>query len=154
MAEMASVLKTPPPRGPVEELRQTPGAIANARPCRVFIPFTTPFLYGMERAVIELFEAPRPDVEAYFLQGSLIFRDRPPVIREMLSRGFSTSLLPDEHHWPRLARPKSIRHLYEMLKASLRVNIAILKVPAARMSFTCRGSAQVPAPCLPLCCTA
>lgn len=106
---------------------QTPGAIANARPCRVFVPFTTPFLYGMERAVIELFDALRPDVEPYFLQGSLIFRDRPPVIREMLSRGFSISLLPDKHHWPRLARPKSIRHLYEMLKASLRVNIAILR---------------------------
>jgi glycosyltransferase involved in cell wall biosynthesis len=124
---MANVLKTPPPPGPVEELRQTPGAIANARPCRVFIPFTTPFLYGMERAVIELFDALRPNVEPYFLQGSLIFRDRPPVIREMLSRGFSISLLPDKHHWPRLARPKSIRHLYEMLRASLRVNIAILK---------------------------
>lgn len=122
---MANVLNTTPP--PVEDLRQTPGAVANARPCRVFVPFTTPFLYGMERAVIELFDALRPDVEPYFLQGSLIFRDRPPVIREMLSRRFSISLLPDKHHWPRLARPKSIRHLYEMLKASLRVNIAILK---------------------------
>jgi glycosyltransferase involved in cell wall biosynthesis len=125
--KMANALKTPPPPGLVEDLRQTPGKIADARPCRVFIPFTTPFLYGMERAVIELFDALRPDVEPYFLQGSLIFKDRPPVIREMLSRGFSISLLPDKHHWPRLARPKSIRHLYQMLKASLRVNIAILK---------------------------
>lgn len=124
---MANVLKTPLPPGPVEELRQAPGAIANARPCRVFIPFTTPFLYGMERAVIELFDALRPNVDPYFLQGSLIFRDRPPVIREMLSRGLSISLLPDKHHWPRLAKPKSIRHLYEMLEASLRVNIAIFK---------------------------
>ena len=123
---MANVLNTPP-LPPVEDPRQTPGAVTNARPCRVFVPFTTPFLYGMERAVIELFDALRPDVEPYFLQGSLIFRDRPPVIREMLSRGFSISLLPDKHHWPRLARPKSIRHLYEMLKASLRVNIAIFK---------------------------
>lgn len=122
---MANVLKTPLPPRPVEELRQTPVAIA--KPCRVFIPFTTPFLYGMERAVIELFDTLRPDVEPYFLQGSLIFKDRPPVIREMLSRGFSISLLPDKYHWPRLARPKSIRHLYEMLKASLRVNVAILK---------------------------
>ena len=124
---IVKVLKTPPPAGPVEELRQTPGAFANARPCRVFIPFTTPFLYGMERAVIELFDALRPNVEPYFLQGSLIFRDQPPVIREMLSRRFSICLLPDKHHWPRLARPRSIRHFYEMLKASLRVNIAIFK---------------------------
>jgi glycosyltransferase involved in cell wall biosynthesis len=124
---MANVLKTPLLPGPDEELRQAPGAIANARPCRVFIPFTTPFLYGMERAVIELFDTLRPNVDPYFLQGSLIFRDRPPVIQEMLRRGLSISLLPDEHHWPRLARPKSIRHLYEMLKASLRVNIAVFK---------------------------
>jgi len=124
---MANVLKTPPRPGRVEEPRQTPGAIANALPCRVFIPFTTPFLYGMERAVIELFDALRPNVEPYFLQGRLIFRDQPPVIREMLSRRLSISLLPDKHHWPRLSRPKSIRLLYEMIKASLRVNIAIFK---------------------------
>ena len=127
VSEMANVLNTTPLPAPVEDLRPTPGAITNARPCRVFVPFTTPFLYGMERAVIELFDALRPDVEPYFLQGSLIFRDRPPIIREMLSRGFSISLLPDKHHWPRLARPKSIRHLYAMLKVSLRVNIAIFK---------------------------
>jgi glycosyltransferase involved in cell wall biosynthesis len=126
MAEMENILNTAP-LPPVEDLRQTPGAVANARPCRVFIPFTTPFLYGMERAVIELFDSLRPDVEPYFLQGSLIFRDRPPVIGEMLSRRFSISLLPDKHHWPRLARPKSVRHLYEMLKASLQVNIATVK---------------------------
>jgi len=78
-------------------------------------------------AVIELFDALRPDVEPYFLQGSLIFKDRQPAIREMISRGFAISLLPDKHHWPRLARPKSIRHLYEVLQASLRVNIATLK---------------------------
>jgi glycosyltransferase involved in cell wall biosynthesis len=123
---MANPLKTPLQCGPVEEPRQSHGAIANARPCRVFIPFTTPFLYGMERAVIELFDALRPEVEPYFLQGSLIFKDRPPVIDEMLSRGFSISLLPDKHHWPRLARPRSIQHLYKMVKASIRVNIAIL----------------------------
>ena len=67
---MANVLNTTPLPAPIEGLRQTPGAIANAGPCRVFVPFTTPFLYGMERAVIELFDALRPDVEPYFLHSS------------------------------------------------------------------------------------
>jgi hypothetical protein len=76
---------------------------------------------------LSFIDALRLDVEPYFLQGSLIFKDRPPVIREMLSRGFNISLLPDKHHWQRLAKPKSIRHLCEMLKAALLLNIAILK---------------------------
>ena len=46
----------------------TPGAS-----CRVLIPFPTPHLYGMERAVIEIFDALRPDVEPCFVQGSLIY---------------------------------------------------------------------------------
>src|ERR1035437_8115562 len=56
---------------------------------RVFIPLVTPFLYGMERAVIELFDALRPGVEPYFLQSDRIFQRQPPIIREMTRRGFS-----------------------------------------------------------------
>ena len=54
---------------------------------RVFIPLITPFLYGMERTVIELFDALRPEVEPYFLQSNRIFQLQPPIIREMARRG-------------------------------------------------------------------
>src|ERR1035437_2072599 len=92
---------------------------------RVFIPLVTPFLYGMERAVIELFDALRPGVEPYFLQSDRIFQRQPPIIREMTRRGFSIQLLPDKTDWERLAKPRSFVHLCQMVAAAVRVNIAI-----------------------------
>src|ERR1035441_5345314 len=92
---------------------------------RVFIPLITPFLYGMERAVIELFDALRPEVEPYFLQSNRIFQRQPPIIREMTRRGFSIQLLPDKTDWERLAKPRSFVHLCQMVAAAVRSNIAI-----------------------------
>src|ERR1035437_4967088 len=94
---------------------------------RVFIPLVTPFLYGMERAVIELFDALSPAVEPYFLQSNRIFQRQPPIIREMARRGFSIQLLPDKTDWERLAKPRSFLHLCQMVAAAVRTNIAILK---------------------------
>src|ERR1035441_3098265 len=94
---------------------------------RVFIPFVTPFLYGMERAVIELFDALRPGVQPFFLQSNRIFQRQPPIIREMTRRGFSIQLLPDKTDWERLAKPRSFVHLCQMVAAAVRVNIAIFK---------------------------
>ena len=106
-----------------------PLLVADPRPpaTRVFIPLVTPFLYGMERAVIELFDALRPDVEPYFLQSNRIFERRPPIIEEMIRRGFSMELLPDRTDWERLARPRSLKHLVQMVTASVRSNVATLK---------------------------
>jgi glycosyltransferase involved in cell wall biosynthesis len=94
---------------------------------RVFIPLVTPFLYGMERAVIELFDALRPGVEPYFLQSNRIFQRQPPIIREMTRRGFSIQLLPDKTDWERLAKPRSFVHLCQMIAAAVRANLAIFK---------------------------
>jgi len=105
----------------------TPAAAAPAVATRVFIPLTTPFLYGMERAVIELFASLRPAVEPYFLQSNRIFQRQPPIIREMTRRGFSIELLPDVTDWERLARPRSLMHLWQMIKAFVRCNLGILK---------------------------
>lgn len=99
----------------------------SAPPIRVFIPLVTPFLYGMERAVIELFDALRPEVEPYFLQSNRIYQRRPPVIDEMERRGFFIALLPDKTDWERLAKPKSLKHFAQMITASVRSNIAIFK---------------------------
>ena len=98
-----------------------------SRVVRVFIPLITPFLYGMERAVIELFDQLRPEVEPYFLQSSRIFQRQPPIIREMLRRGFSIELLPDKTDWERLAKPKSLKHFCQMILTFCRINLAILK---------------------------
>src|SRR6266851_2310989 len=92
---------------------------------RVFIPLVTPFLYGMERAVIELFDALRPGVEPYFLQSSRIFQRQPPIIREMTRRGFSIQLLPDQTDWERLAKTRSFKHLCQMVAGAVRCNIEV-----------------------------
>jgi hypothetical protein len=55
--------------------------------CRVLIPFSTPHLYGMERAVIEIFDALRPDVEPCFVQGSLIYKAGLPVSKRCGKEG-------------------------------------------------------------------
>ncbi len=112
------------------ELREPPASTSLPAPKRattVFVPLVTPFLYGMERAVIELFDALRPDVEPYFLQSNRIFERRPPIIEEMIRRGFSMELLPDRTDWERLARPRSLKHLVQMVTASVRSNVATLK---------------------------
>jgi glycosyltransferase involved in cell wall biosynthesis len=100
---------------------------APAAATRVFVPLVTPYLYGMERAVIELFDSLRPTVEPYFLQSNRIFQRQPPIIREMTRRGFSIQLLPDDTDWERFAKPRSFKHLCQMVAAALRSNIATFK---------------------------
>jgi glycosyltransferase involved in cell wall biosynthesis len=81
----------------------------------------------MERAVIETFDALRPETEPCFVQGSLIYAAGLPVIEEMRRRGLNIALLPDKRHWPQIGKPQSIRHFGQMLKAAVVVNLAILK---------------------------
>ncbi len=101
------------------------GGAAPAAATRVFVPLVTPFLYGMERAVIELFDSLRPAVAPYFLQSNRIFQRQPPIIREMTRRGFSIQLLPDQTDWERLAKPRSFKHLCQMVAGAVRCNIAV-----------------------------
>jgi glycosyltransferase involved in cell wall biosynthesis len=120
---MASTVKS-------HEVRQSPDlrpVQTPARVTKVFIPLITPFLYGMERAVIELFDALRPEVEPYFLQSNRIFQQKFPIVYEMKRRGFSIQLLPDRTDWERLAKPRSIKHFVQMSSAAIRSNLAILK---------------------------
>lgn len=121
---MSSVLKNHELREPLA----SPVALPSSSPAtRVFIPLVTPYLYGMERAVIELFDLLRPEVEPYFLQSNRISQLNFPIVREMARRGFSVELLPDQTHWERLAKPRSMKHLWQMVVAAIRSNIAVLK---------------------------
>ena len=94
---------------------------------RVLVPLITPYLYGMERAVIEAFDALRPEVEPYFVQSSRINGRNPPIIQEMRRRGFPIVLLPDKTDWEPPSRPRSIRHFLNMMVALVRSNITILR---------------------------
>jgi glycosyltransferase involved in cell wall biosynthesis len=112
------------------ELRQPSGLRPVQAPpsaTKVFLPLITPYLYGMERAVLELFDALRPQVEPYFLQSNRIFQRNLPIVDEMKRRGFSIQLLPDRTDWERPARPRSVKHFVQMTIAAIRCNVAILK---------------------------
>ena len=133
---MASTVKNHELRQP-PELRPVP---APARVTKVFIPLITPYLYGMERAVIELFDALRPQVEPYFLQSNRIFQQKLPIVEEMKRRGFSIRLLPDRTDWERLARPRSVKHFVQMTIAAIRCNVAILKGSTRERCALCSGN--------------
>ena len=68
----------------------------HAQPCptgtgsvpRVLIVLVSPFFYGMERVVIDLFDVLRPAVDPCFLQSSRILQRNPPIIEEMRRRAF------------------------------------------------------------------
>jgi glycosyltransferase involved in cell wall biosynthesis len=81
----------------------------------------------MERAVIEIFDALRPDVEPYFVQSNMVYKSGLPVIEEMCRRELNISLLPDKNHWPKIGRPRTLRKFCEMLKAALLANLTVLK---------------------------
>ena len=107
----------------VEADRDAARTRGRRRPLRVLIPFGTPFLYGMERGVIEIFDTLRPEIEPQFVQSRAIFERRPPVIEELERRRLALSLLPDRRGWPRLGKPTSLRHFSALVAAFVKGNL-------------------------------
>lgn len=100
------------------------------QPTRVLIPFGSPFLYGMERAVIELFDSVRPDVEPDFLVSTLIADAGLPVTEEIRRRGLRHTMMSDRTDWPRVGKPRSISHLAAMLRGLILANVDALRASA------------------------
>jgi glycosyltransferase involved in cell wall biosynthesis len=112
-----------------EEFRA--GSIAKSEaiprePVRVLVIFGTVALYGMERGVIETFDLLRPEVEAHFLLSQTPWRLGLPVFDEIERRKIARSFLSDRDGWERLARPRSITHLYRMLFGLVKGNLDAL----------------------------
>jgi len=100
---------------------------AKQRTWRVLIPFGTPYLYGMERAVIETFDALRPEVTPEFLISTMAKRRRRPVVVEIERRDFTRSFFPDTRDWPMVGRPRSLRHAWDLTVALIRGSSATLR---------------------------
>ncbi|MBZ5567103.1 MAG: glycosyltransferase family 4 protein [Acidobacteriia bacterium] len=99
---------------------------------RVAVLFNSPFLYGMERAVIELFSVLRPEIEALFVMTHVTLRENLPVLRQIEARGLPHVFWPDHKPWPRLGKPRSLSHLLRMIWAWVRGSIALFKSGAGR----------------------
>lgn len=99
----------------------------NESPCRVLIPFASPYLYGMERAVIETFDALRPQVTPEFQLSNMGLKRRTPVVQEIERRRFAQSFLPDHKDWPHFGKPRSFRAAMDLISAIGRGNISTLR---------------------------
>jgi glycosyltransferase involved in cell wall biosynthesis/ubiquinone/menaquinone biosynthesis C-methylase UbiE len=99
---------------------------------RVTVLFNTPFLYGMERAVIELFSALRPEIEPLFVMTHVTLRENLPVLKQIEGRGLPHVFWPDRKPWPRLGKPRSLSHLLRMVWALLRGSISLFNIGAGR----------------------
>lgn len=97
-------------------------------PIRILVPFNTPHLYGMERAVVELFHTMRPEVEPHFVTAESFKRARLPVIAELERLGLEHSFLPDgDGGWPGLGRPKSAGQVVKLLWTTALGNALVLR---------------------------
>ena len=76
----------------------------------------------MERAVIETFDLLRPEVEPHFLMSYTTKRLDLPILKEIQKRGFNHSFFSDCTGWPRIGKPKSLRHFWSMSRAMLSGN--------------------------------
>ncbi len=96
-------------------------------PFRVLVPFNTAALYGMERAVIESFDAVRPDIEPRFVITNTAIDRRLPVVDELRARGLECHTFSDRADWPRIGIPQSASQAARMMLALWRGNRDILR---------------------------
>lgn len=97
------------------------------KPLRVLIQFPSPYLYGTERTILELFDTLRPQVKPHFLLSHSALRRRLPILEIVRKKRFVHSFLRDTNDWPVLGKPRSLPHLWAMLSAAFRFNWACLK---------------------------
>ncbi|MEZ5353428.1 MAG: glycosyltransferase family 4 protein [Bryobacteraceae bacterium] len=99
----------------------------NPAPFRVLVPFNTAVLYGMERAVIESFDAVRPDIEPCFVITNTAISRGLPVVGELRRRGLECRTFSDRGDWPRIGIPRSPLEGVRMMLALWRGNQDILR---------------------------
>jgi glycosyltransferase involved in cell wall biosynthesis len=99
----------------------------NPEPVRVLVVIGTTVLYGMERAVIETFDAVRPEVEAHFLVSRQGARRASPLFSEVAARGLPHALFSDYWGWPAPGKPRSVKDAASMAAALFLGNLDVLR---------------------------
>jgi glycosyltransferase involved in cell wall biosynthesis len=94
---------------------------------KVAVLLGSPFLYGMERSVIELFDKLRPEVEPHFVLTYTAFRQQLPILQEIEARRLPHSFLPDKREWPRIGKPRSLRDAWRLGVSIVRGNLCLLQ---------------------------
>lgn len=83
-------------------------------------------VYGMERAVIEIFDLLRPEVEPHFLMSDTSRRRGLPILREIEERRLPHSFFSDRTEWPRVGKPRSLGAAWGMASGVVRGNRDVL----------------------------
>lgn len=94
---------------------------------RVLIVFNTPYLYGMERSVIETFDLLRGAVAPHFLMSYTTYQLDLPLLAEVKRRRLPYSFFRDKKGWPNLQKPTSFNHFWRLMVALVSGNITVLK---------------------------
>jgi glycosyltransferase involved in cell wall biosynthesis len=94
-------------------------ALPAAPPVRVLVVLNSICFYGLERQVIDIFDALRPAVEPIMLIPRAATRYKTNLFSELARRGFTIEYFSDTRDWPRIGKPRSIRQAYEIAVALL-----------------------------------
>jgi glycosyltransferase involved in cell wall biosynthesis len=104
-----------------ERVREKPNTV------RVLVVLGSPYLYGMERAVIERFAFARPEVDPRFLLAHATKRKNLPILDDVARRGLAYTFFSDFWDWPRLGKPRSIRGAFQILLALILGNLDVVR---------------------------
>ena len=105
-------------------LEPTPATTPTGRAKRVLVVLNSLGIgfYGLERQVIETFDALRPSIDPVILIPQAAARYRTPMYDELQRRGFALRMFSDTHDWPRIGKPASLREAFGIARAILRAN--------------------------------
>lgn len=92
------------------------------KPIKVFVTLVTPYLFGMERSVIQRFELLQPEIKAQFMLTYTVYRLKLPILSEIEKANISYSFLSDKNDWPTPRKPRSFTEAVSILKAILLSN--------------------------------
>lgn len=94
---------------------------------RVLVVLGTPFLYGLERAVIDRFDSTRPELQPLFLLAHASKRKDLPILAEVRKRALRHTFFSDRWDWPRFGRPRSLGHALQVMIALLLGNLDVVR---------------------------
>lgn len=97
------------------------------KPTTVLVVFNTVCLYGMERSVIETFQALQPDVQPIFILNRANERRQTPLLAEMERSGLPFRFFSDRRDWPRFGMPRSFRDAAGIPAALIQGNLDVLR---------------------------
>jgi glycosyltransferase involved in cell wall biosynthesis len=100
---------------------------SNRTRVKVLVVLGSPFLYGLERAVIDRFDLARPEIEPRFLLAHASKRKNLSILAEVVKRDMAYTFFSDYWDWPKLGKPRSLGHGFHVFVALVLGNLDVLK---------------------------